>query len=235
MNQPNGHLAHAVAEPSQPTLPENNGNDDAMVDSDNESVANSSKENDPSLSPTPVETPPLSPRKNALGKRPLSIISTSYPDDPDADLMAVDSDSEEEPPQMSPSDRNITANFIHSRQSPSPQRKSSKLTLSKGSNTPFRLREDVQIYEDVPDRTRCNGKENRDSGFVGLKERHDMQAATPGNSITSLTSGHNPTLPAPSTASAKCKQPSKVTKKVGGGTRKATGTKPKARIGVRRL
>ncbi|KAJ5358890.1 Ubiquitin-conjugating enzyme E2 [Penicillium cataractarum] len=235
MNQPDSHLAHAVAEPSQSTLPENNENDDAMVDSDNESLANSSKENDPSLSPTPVETPPLSPRKNALGKRPLSIISTSYPDDPDADLMAVDSDSEEEPPQMSPSDRNITANFIHSRQSPSPKRKSSKLTLSKGSNTPFRLREDVQIYEDVPDRTRYNGKENRESGFVGLKERPEMQAAIPGNSVSSLTSGQNPTLPAPSTSPLKGKQPSKVTKKVGGGARKATGTKPKARIGVRRL
>jgi ubiquitin-conjugating enzyme E2 S len=147
--------------------------------------------------------------------------------------MVIDSDSEEEPPRMSPSDRNITANFIHSRKSPSPQRKPSKLALSKGTNTPLRLREDVQIYEDVPDRTRYNGKENRDSDMPSLKERPDMQAAM-GSSTNALSSGPNPTLPAPSTP-AKAKHPSKVTKKVGGGARKASGTKQKARIGIRRL
>lgn len=224
----------AVPEPSQPTIPEENDHHDAMTDDENEELGGPGKENDPSLSPGPVRPPPPSPRKNALGKRPLSVISTSYPDDPDAQTMVIDSDSEEEPPRMSPSDRNITANFIHSRKSPSPQRKPSKLALSKGTNTPLRLREDVQIYEDVPDRTRYNGKENRDSDMPSLKERPDMQAATLGSSTNALSSGPNPTLPAPS-APAKAKHPSKVTKKVGGGARKASGTKQKARIGIRRL
>jgi ubiquitin-conjugating enzyme E2 S len=207
-----------------------------MNDSENEILAASGKENDPSLSPTPVLPAPPSPRKNTLGKRPLSVISTSYPDDPDADMMVIDSDSEEEEEsvQVSPSDRNIAANFIHSRHSPSPQRNPPKLSPSKGNNTPLRLRDDLQIYEDVPDRTRYNGKENHDSGLLGLKERPDIQAATLGNSTNPLSSGPNPTLPAPS-ISPKGKHSHKVTKKVGGGARKPAGTKSKPRIGVRRL
>lgn len=234
LNPPDSHLPHAAAEPSLPTLPENNDQDDVMNDSENDSLAASGKENDPSLSPTPILPAPPSPRKNTLGKRPLSVISTSYPDDPDADMMIIDSDSEEECVQVSPSDRNIAANFIHSRQSPSPQRNPPKLALSKGNNTPLRLRDDLQIYEDVPDRTRYNGKENHDSGLLGLKERPDMQAATFGNSTNPLSSGPNPNLPAPPIFS-KAKHPSKVTKKVGGGARKPAGTKSKPRIGVRRL
>ncbi|GLI73806.1 hypothetical protein PoHVEF18_002035 [Penicillium ochrochloron] len=235
LNRPDNDLPHGVVEPSLPTLPENNDQDDAMNDSENENIAASGKENDPSLSPTPVLPAPPSPRKNTLGKRPLSVISTSYPDDPDADMMVIDSDSEEEESvQVSPSDRNIAANFIHSRHSPSPQRNPPKLSPSKGNNTPFRLRDDLQIYEDVPDRTRYNGKENHDSGLLGLKERPDMQAATLGNSTNPLSSGMNPTLPAPA-ISPKGKHPHKVTKKVGGGARKPAGTKSKPRIGVRRL
>lgn len=236
LNPPDNDLPRAVVEPSLPTFPENNDQNDAMNDSENESLAASGKENDPSLSPTPIIPAPPSPRKNTLGKRPLSVISTSYPDDPDADMMVIDSDSEEEEEsaQVSPSDRNIAANFIHSRQSPSPRRNSPKLALSKGTNTPFRMRDDLQIYEDVPDRTRFNGKENHDSGLLGLKERPDMQAATLGNSINPLSSGPNPTLSARA-ISSKAKNPSKVTKKVGGGARKPAGTKSKPRIGVRRL
>jgi ubiquitin-conjugating enzyme E2 S len=228
-----GVVPPPVVEPTLPTLPENNDQDDAMNDSENESLADSSKENDPSLSPTPIIPAPPSPRKNTLGKRPLSVISTSYPDDPDADVMVIDSDSEEESVQVSPSDRNIAANFIHSRHSPSPQRNPPKLALSKG-NAPFRLCDDLQIYEDVPDRTRYNGKENHDSGLLGLKGRPDMQAATLGNSTNPLSSGPNPTLPTP-TISSTAKHPSKATKKVGGGARKPAGTKAKPRIGVRRL
>lgn len=226
----------AVVEPSPPTLPEINDHDDPMADSESEELAGSGKENDPSLSPTPVCAPPPSPRKNTPGKRALSVISTSFPDDSDADMMLIDSDSEKECPQMSASDRNITANFYHARLSPSPQGKTPKLILRKGMNPSLRLREDLQIYEDVPDRTRYNGdgKENRGTGVLGLKERSDLRAATPGNSPNPLSSGQNPTLPAPS-VSPRAKRPSKVTKKAGGSARKAAGTKPKPRIGVRRL
>ncbi|KAF3397836.1 hypothetical protein F1880_005832 [Penicillium rolfsii] len=234
LNPPDNHLPPAVVETSLPTLLENNEEDDPMHDSENESLAASGKENDPSLSPTPVLPAPPSPRKITLGKRPLSVISTSYPDDPDADMMVIDSESEEEAVQVSPSARNITANLIHSRQSPSPQRTAPKLALSKGNNTPFRLRDDVQIYEDFPDRTRYHGKENRGSGLLGLKERPDMQATALGNGTNPLSVGMNPQLPAPS-ISPRARHPSKVTKKVVGGARKPAGTKSKPRIGVRRL
>lgn len=230
---------HALAEPTQPALPENNDRDDhPMADSENEELAGSGKENDPSLSPTPVRPSPPSPHKNTPSKRALSVISTSFPDDSDADMMLIDSDSEIEypnTPKMSASDRNISANLYHARLSPTPQGKGRMLTPRKGTNPPLRLREEPQIYEDVPDRTRHNGnrQENLNDGMQGLEEPSGMQAATPKTSTNTLLSGLTSTLPAPS-VSPRSKGPSKVTKKVVG-ARKAAGIKPKPRIGIRRL
>ncbi|KAJ5987404.1 Ubiquitin-conjugating enzyme E2 [Penicillium sp. IBT 35674x] len=248
-----------IATHPQP-VPEDDPMQMSDVDDENDDPASASKENNPSLSPTPVRlAPPSSPRKNAFGKRPLSVLSLAYPEDPDTDMMLVDSDSEPEndtdtPPtslSFSSSDKNIAANTSSStfsryaRHSPSmsPQRKTPKLALSRRGNTPTRLREDVQIYEDVPDRTLIDisrrfggdGKENRDSVSVprALKDIcgvHAEKVAHPANTLA-MQSGHLPNT----TASLVSKQsPSKVSKKVPG-LRKGAMPKAKPRIGLRRL
>lgn len=230
----------AVAEPAQSAMPENNDHDDRpMADSETEELAGSGKENDPSLSPTPVRPSTPSPRKNTSSKRALSVISTSFPDDSDADMMLIDSDSEIEcanTPKMSASDRNISANLYHARLSPTRQGKGGMLTPHKGINPSLRLCEEPQIYEDVPDRTRHNGneQENLNDSMQGLEERSAVRAAIPETITNPLLSGQTSTLPAPS-VSPRAKVPFKIIKKLGGGTRKAAGTKPKPRIGIRRL
>ncbi|KAL4886531.1 ubiquitin-conjugating enzyme/RWD-like protein [Aspergillus karnatakaensis] len=141
-----------------------------LSDDENENPATASKENDPTLSPSPVKlAPPLSPRKNAHGKRPLSVLTPSMdidrfpsldPDDMEVDMDMNTADG------MTASERNIAANTkhttpireYHSRDS-SPQRKSPKLSISKKAPPPQnlgRLREDLEldigvtIYEDAP-------------------------------------------------------------------------------------
>lgn len=210
---------------------------DDISDSENEDPASASKENNPSLSSTPVRLTPPSPRKSALGKRPLSVLTTPYPEDPDADMMLVDSDSEHERGlTKSSSEQNISAN-TRTRASVSPQRKSPKLTLNKGGNASFRLRDDLQIYEDVPDRTLADfsrrfsgdGKENCTEASGGLKDKKESQdKATGANPLAGQIQG----LPVKSPANSNL---SRVSKKVVGGPRKATAPKAKPRIGVRRL
>ncbi|KAJ5682216.1 Ubiquitin-conjugating enzyme E2 [Penicillium macrosclerotiorum] len=212
---------------------------DTMSDSENEDPASASKENNPSLSPVPVCLAPASPRKNAHGKRPLSVLSIPYPEDPDVDMMLVDSDSEcevQQTPSVTASEQNISANNTRIHRPTSPQRKSPKLTLARAVNAPFRLRDDLQIYEDVPDRTRYNadGKENCDAGTSGLREKCDLYPARPGNSANTIASGLSPNLSAPYSTSDSS-HPSKVMKKAGLGGRRAGVPKPKPRIGVRRL
>jgi ubiquitin-conjugating enzyme E2 S len=80
------------------------------VQSDADMEAEDPKENDPSLSLSPVTIPPPpSPRKNVLGKRPLSVLATRLPD---ADVvMGDDSDSDEHMfDGMTASERNVAAN-----------------------------------------------------------------------------------------------------------------------------
>ena len=75
-------------------------NDYIGVDEDDELSA--SKENDPSLSPSPVTTP-ISPRRPHLAKRPLSDLPTPVEPDSDCDDAAG----------LSPSERNIANNTPH--------------------------------------------------------------------------------------------------------------------------
>jgi ubiquitin-conjugating enzyme E2 S len=187
-----------------------------MSDSETEDP---SKENDPSLSSTPVHLTPPSPRK-ALGKRPLSVLTMPYPEDPDGDMMLIDSDSEPSL-QMSSSEQNIFANIR------SPPRKSPRLSPSKGNS--LRLRDDLQIYEDVPDRTvqiarrfSGDGKENR----ATMKDL-ELQGKAASNTL-SQSSALAVKTPLDS-------NPSRVSKKVVGGSRKLPAPKAKPRIGVRRL
>lgn len=208
-------------------------------DSENDDPTNTGKENDPSLSPTPVRQLPPTPRPSALGKRPLSVITTSYPEDPDVDMMLVDSDSEnEDTTSATTSEQNINAN-THAR---SPVRKSPKLTLSKDGNASFCLREDLQIYEDVPDRTVNDftrrfsgiGKENCDE-VDGKEQLQTGMTASAGVTVPATGQPAMSTPLTPSSLSADAS--SKVSKKVASGVRKPPSKKPKPkpRIGIRRL
>ena len=75
-------------------------NDDSGTDEDDETSA--SKENDPSLSPSPVTTP-ISPRRPQLAKRPLSDLPAPVEADPDC----------EDPAGLTPSERNVANNTPH--------------------------------------------------------------------------------------------------------------------------
>ncbi|KAJ5097046.1 Ubiquitin-conjugating enzyme E2 [Penicillium angulare] len=254
-----------IVPPPQPMI----GEDQMQISDDeneNDDPVSASKENNPSLSPTPLHLAPPSirPRKNAFGKRPLSVLSIAYPEDPDTDMMLVDSESDQDNGNgtstsnslsASSSDKNIAANSFSAvntnfsrplRKSPSasPQRKTPRLGPSRRENTPTRFREDVQIYEDVPDRTLldasrrfgADGKENRDtaSGSRGLKEARGLHTGQVGHSVNSsgmlMGLGLNSTNPLVSPG----KNPLQA-KKVLGGVRKGLNTKMKPRIGVRRL
>ncbi|OQE31254.1 hypothetical protein PENSTE_c001G02036 [Penicillium steckii] len=196
-----------------------------MSDSENEDPASASKENNPSLSPTPVRQTPPSPRK-ALGKRPLSVMSVAYPDDADIEMMIIDTDEDQEynpnHKHTSSSEQNICANTQHNTrartrsQSPrkSPKRSfKSKRTPIPAPQTipPFRIRDGLQIYEDVPDRT----------------------VPSPNAKANNPPSSHALNAPNPVPMSAPASIQSKVAKKVSS-TRKGL-SKVKPRIGVRRL
>lgn len=215
-----------------------------MSDGEND-PASASKENDPCLSPSPVNLAPPSPRKNAPSKRPLSVLSMPYPED-EADMMLVDQDPDSDSPTMSSNERNITAN-LRSRTS-SPQRKTPKLSLlSRGINASGRLLHDTMpIFEDFPAlsmadpscRLSGDGKENRGSATVrGLKEKRDLHHSKALNSNphvpTALHQAPTPSLSSsiPSSSASKISK----NKKTIGGPRRSTAVKAKPRIGVRRL
>ncbi|KAJ5767196.1 Ubiquitin-conjugating enzyme E2 [Penicillium nucicola] len=213
--------------------------DDENTDGENE--ANASKENDPSLSPSPVNLAPPSPRKTALGKRPLSVLSIPYPED-EADMMLVDQDSDTDSPTLSSNEQNITAN-LRSRTS-SPLRKTPKLSLlSRGINASGRLHDTMPIFEDFPSlsmadpsrRLSGDGKENRGSATIrGLKEKRDLHHCKALNSNPHLPTSlqHTPT---PSLSSSIPVSKISKSKKSIGGLRKTTAMKAKPRLGVRRL
>lgn len=94
--------------------------------SDDEEDHDPSKENDPSQSPSPVMQSPRSPRKNVLGKRPLSELPT--PTEPEED--------------MTESEKNVAVNQL--REFPfGPPKKSPKLAVMFGGANAFgRLRDE---------------------------------------------------------------------------------------------
>lgn len=133
--------------------------------SDNENDENEdgenmpSKENDPSLSPSPVKMTPPSPRKNALGKRPLSVLPMPLEHGPSTAMPTsahtpMDTDfPEEEEYDMTASEKNVAANNNnknntyyepHEEDQQQPQRKSPKLSvLNRGTNSSGRIRDDI--------------------------------------------------------------------------------------------
>ncbi|OOG00974.1 hypothetical protein ASPCADRAFT_202826 [Aspergillus carbonarius ITEM 5010] len=208
--------------------------DTTISDDESETSTNASKENDPSLSPSPVRLTLPTIRKNAFGKRPLSVLTMPMDlDDPfavDTEDMTVDG--------MSASEKNIAANYpsdIPDR-GHSPQRKSPKLSiLDKGINSSGRIREDVQIFEDDPDpaelgfvrRASGDGKENP-RALDGLKDSDPtIPMSHPSNPPTILTPSASTSVP----SGSKISKPVMGSRKVSA----SNGKKAKPRIGIRRL
>lgn len=234
-----------------------------VSDDEDDDPAIASKENDPSLSPSPVTIPPPSPRKNVLGKRPLSELSTPI----DTDIVMADAD-ETMYDGMTPSEKNIAANNSNTssqRGDGSSPRKSPKLSnLSSGPgrvpspNTTMILasRTDLQgssqpqyaIYEDnhesLPNnpnnRTVSRGKENLGTSLTTDSKEPLAGGVTLKNpgTTSSSSSSTSPSSSSPSTTIAtKPLAPNKITKPTSGPPRKAasSSTKAKPRVGLRRL
>lgn len=223
-SEPPLHTSHGFAHPTPPM------SDD--MSEDEADPASASKENNPSLSPSPVALAPPSPRKTALGKRPLSVLSIPYPEE-DADMMLIDQDSDADTP-MTSNEQNISAN-TRSRTS-SPLRKTPKLSQPCGGvNATGRFGDEMAIYEDVPQlpivdpfrRLSGDGKENHVSAM--RKGKHTF---SPVKTSGSALSSANTQLPTPLSPLPTA---SKVPKKKSMGVHKRPMSKAKPRIGIRRL
>ncbi|GIJ83895.1 hypothetical protein Asppvi_002726 [Aspergillus pseudoviridinutans] len=224
----------------QPSTHTNADAHDSNPESDDESESDAgstrpstSKENDPSLSPSPVKLAPPSPRKNTHGKRPLCDLTTSL--DPDTEDPNLTPAPTTDKPQMTTSEKNIAANHAphrHSSPQPQPQRKSPKLSLlDKGVNASARIRDDVIIiFEDASEPSDLQSHHSNDS-----KENHAALNASKGMGLSARKSPHYPSsLLAPSTAIT-C--PSASKSRAVSGSRKVSSSsmKAKPRMGIRRL
>ena len=173
-------------QPQQPVDPTPSDHEENENDENDDENTISAKENDPSLSPSPVKFAPPSPRKNAHGKRPLSVLTMPMEHDPfttSASASTKTSAETDDEEMLTASEKNIVANHgipeeeeeqeYDSSSSP-PQRKSPKLSvLNKGTNASGRIRDDINannvnvgIFEDASPpttlhrRTSGDGKEN---------------------------------------------------------------------------
>ncbi|KAH8425992.1 putative ubiquitin conjugating enzyme E2 [Aspergillus melleus] len=251
---------------------ENDSPAPTFSDDEPDNLSAASKENDPSLSPSPVKFFSSSPRKNAFGKRPLSVLTVpvDYPDPSSATGMGMASDGDNSDTDtdhpMTASEKNIAANHhsavrdpqYHNSLDGSPQRKSPKLSLlHKGVNSSGRIRDDLQIFEDVPEPATGNGmdldrqmsgdgKENHESssstsaaGSKGLRDRKPLSTSFPSTILAPSS-----TIPAGSTAAntfpaaAPGLGTSKLSRPGLLGSRKVSGSgmkKAKPRLGIRRL
>ncbi|RMJ23125.1 ubiquitin conjugating enzyme e2 [Aspergillus sp. HF37] len=165
--------------------------EDTDNDENDNNLATATKENDPSLFPSPVKLAPPSPRKNAHGKRPLSVLSLS-PDpsaamEPDHHHLhlhhATDTDT------MTASEQNVAANDPPERHDSSPNRKSPKLSSSSSAAISKGAR-DVRIFEDdAPDPalhlqpSTSAGKENHVPSASAVKEGHAAPATQSGSQV----------------------------------------------------
>jgi len=207
-----------------------NGDDELSDDEDDETSA--SKENDPSLSPSPVISPAFpSPRKNILGKRPLSDLPT--PIDPDID-------EDDEANDLSPSERNIANNnpyfpddHCHPHQLASRPRKSPKLAeRSREVNSAFSASEYPIItpFEDhdattaILDKSRLPSDECKENVTATA-----LASAYPLCVVKKAT--------APTVADAGVSVPAAASRKVSSASTASSGSGKgvKPRVGLRRL
>ncbi|KAI9845308.1 MAG: ubiquitin-conjugating enzyme E2 S [Sclerophora amabilis] len=169
------------------------GDNDHESEDEDENEASASKENDPSLSPSPVGPVPPSPRKNILGKRPLSALPT--PVDPDAD------DEEErtaESERLSSSERNVANNLPtaeassrgldHAQSTGYCHRKSLKLSeRAKGVNGSGRIRGDNDVDNTS---TPFSDNSNGDEATPRREESKPLDSFAEGKeNITEIVSG----------------------------------------------
>ncbi|GIK02904.1 hypothetical protein Aspvir_006967 [Aspergillus viridinutans] len=225
-----------TAVPQSPTHNPSNQTDTPESDDESESDGettrpSTSKENDPSLSPSPVKLALPSPRKNTHGKRPLSDLTMTL--DPDPEDPNPTPARTTDKPQMTTSEKNIAANQPRDPSpQPQPQRKSPKLSLlDKGVNASARIRDDVIIiFEDASEPSDLQSHHSNDS-----KENHAALNAFKGMGPSARKNPHYPSsLLAPSTAIT-C--PSGSKSRAVSGSRKVSSSsmKAKPRIGIRRL
>ena len=191
----------------------------AFSDSEDEDLTSATKENDPSLSPSPVKFAPPSPRKNTHGKRPLSVLTMPL----DFDMDHHDHGNEVE--AMTESEKNIAANENDS----GPQRKSPKLSILNKSTHPSRPGDELTIFEDPePRRESLDGKENGSSSVQGKPQSKNQHHNHPHNQ-SALSSTSNSKQTATTSTS---KKPVAKSQNV---PSSATSSKRKPRIGIRRL
>lgn len=163
---PSGHGSSRLT--PQPQTQNFDNENDENDEAEDENMP--SKENDPSLSPSPVKFAPSSPRKNALGKRPLSVLTMPLEHDPfrtmsatahtptDTDFPEEEDDNDDDNGRimMTASEKNIAANNSNhpehnypgagddEEDHQPPQRKSPKLSvLNRSTNSSGRVRDDI--------------------------------------------------------------------------------------------
>lgn len=191
------------------------GTASTLPEDDEDEAHDPSKENDPSLSPSPV-TPPvlLSPRRSTLGKRPLSDLPTP--------IELEDDDG------MSESQRNISANMTprslsrEANDAESPLRKSPKLSELSGKmvNASGRGRDETNKDSKSVLPTE-DEKENVDKNRSATPRVHPSegnQGVSRADNVAAKPNSVRPTMRKTSTASST-----------------SSNKSGKARIGIRRL
>ena len=195
-----------------------------------------SKENDPSLSPSPVSPAPPSPRKNVLGKRPLSDLPTPK----SGEYAYIDDDEEVEGgydgERLSSNDQNIAANAAEPMGPPA--RKSPKLTERlKGVNASGRIRSDasgdesneaifIKPYDDASEGDILSHDKSNIS-------RTSFPDTLPSDSSNSKEGKENPAKPSAKTMSNTRPLLVASSNKLSGKT--SIRSKEKARTGLKRL
>ena len=218
----------------QPPTTTSISNENNAEEDDQDEEASECKENDPSLSPSPV-TPPT-PRKNILGKRPLSDLPTpTVPEDDDGDGADNRTDKNS-------SEKNIANNTPPSSAEQQPctittagesHRRSPKLVERSKALNSGRVRddstdasiitsfEDSNTHDDVPAPKRICSGEGKENFTEVDGDKTDKLAATP---------KPTPTMASIVPTSGAARQVSTASSSSGGSGRVA-----KPRIGLRRL
>lgn len=209
-SQHDGHMQQEHHGHDHNTITELSDSEEEIND-ENENMSGASKENNPSLSPSPVKFASLSPRKYPHGKRPLSVLEMPFPTDSDIPMLDTDNTDQQ---GMTASEKNIAANTNADPTTARdpillPQRKSPKLTnsmLFSSHHTATiasssRAGADIGIYEDTPlsdthsslhywsTRGNSNGRRNSSSTSKGYN--HPMNMPIP---VLRSQSGHDISL-----------------------------------------
>ncbi|KAI9890708.1 MAG: hypothetical protein M1814_003638 [Vezdaea aestivalis] len=200
-------------------------------DEDEEAVC---KENDPSLSPSPVGPQPESPRRNILGKRPLGDLPT--PTEPEAEQWAL---IQEDDDVIETSQENISRGSTISDGGP-PLRKSPKLSERlKGVNASGRIRVEegyssglVMPYVDQDEHPHqdLQGKQS-----IAIPPREEKENS--GSQIKSKSDKESPLQEKKATVLSNLAVKKPPTNRTGSGasTSSTGSSRSKPRVGLRRL